>query len=95
MDDHLPHARIGDDPQCLRCGKCCHFEIEGRLFKCKYLIEFKNSNLTLCRIYHNRLGVQIYQGIYCNRRQDTPYIFEGCPYNLFCTPATQSKQKQE
>jgi len=92
-------ARSPDPPQCLRCGKCCHYrDKEGKVKACRYLICIGSK--THCRIYRGRLGVQIYPGLWCCPRSLCLVDFEGCPYNsgkpLFevDTPAKQSTQKK-
>ena len=68
-------------PECLRCGKCCYLNNNGVQFsKCKYLLILKNGK-TLCRIYKNRLGVEIAKGHFCTLRENVTYNFLGCPYN--------------
>jgi hypothetical protein len=57
--------------KCNRCGKCCG--------DCKFLMRV--GKITLCRIYHTRLEVEIKTGIYCNKREDVLKNFDGCPYN--------------
>lgn len=61
--------------QCLRCGKCCHFE-NGK--PCPHLIFEKG--ITRCRIYKTRLGTRIGNNV-CTMRANTKYDYEGCPYN--------------
>lgn len=70
------------EPICNRCGKCCHFVIEGRLRACKFLVKLPGGK-TLCRIYNakDRLGREIYPGVYCNKIEDIKTNFEGCPFN--------------
>lgn len=66
--------------KCLQCGACCHFVVDGKLVKCKYLIKYP-SGKTRCRIYPNRLGTKIYPGFTCGLREHDYRIFPGCPYN--------------
>jgi hypothetical protein len=70
---------------CLRCGKCCQFNINGRIEKCSYLVELKNGR-TYCKIYSRRLGRLLktsVKGLYakCFLREQVKNDFEGCPYN--------------
>lgn len=67
-------------PTCRHCGKCCHYYKDGRLKKCKFLMTLSNG-YTFCRIYPNRLGQKIDEGIYCTKRELAPFDYEGCPYN--------------
>jgi len=39
---------------CRRCGECCHYLLNGKRKKCKYLVI--HGKLTSCRVYNNRLG---------------------------------------
>jgi hypothetical protein len=75
--------------ECQRCGKCCHYVgQDGKVRKCKYLISLP-SGKTLCRVYRNRLNVTIdkvvtegIERVYrCIMRVDSPFDYEGCPYN--------------
>ena len=70
------------EPVCKRCGKCCHFIVDGKVLKCKYLRKFKGT--TFCRIYPNRLGVLCLDGYdyKCIERKDSSWNYEGCPYNI-------------
>ncbi len=63
------------------CGKCCHYIIDGKIFKCKNLIKLSNGK-TLCRIYNNRLGYKIAPGFKCGLRENFKMNFVGCPYNV-------------
>lgn len=56
------------------CGKCCH--ING--VPCPYLI-FKDGK-TKCSVYKTRLRRKVLGGE-CMMRKDTPFDYEGCPYN--------------
>lgn len=69
---------------CLRCGRCCHYIIDGRIKKCKHLVKIKGK--TLCRIYNKRLGQVIDKDskgnkIICINREDSPIDYVDCPYN--------------
>jgi hypothetical protein len=70
--------------KCLRCGKCCHWQILDmpEPVRCRYLI---GDKITSCRIYRNRLGKLIgsYRGlpIYCNLRANVSISYDGCPFN--------------
>lgn len=68
------------EPVCRRCGRCCHFEIAGVTRKCRFLVVLE-SGRTICRIYRQREGIEIYPGIFCIKRSQDPRIFPGCPYN--------------
>ena len=70
-------------------GRCCHYIGEnGQVKKCKYLISLP-SGKTLCRVYRNRFMVLIdkfnidgTERIFrCIMRKDSPFDYEGCPYN--------------
>jgi hypothetical protein len=69
--------------ECARCGKCCCYMKRGKVVACKYLIKFKN--ITVCRIYKNRLGVvtDSFDGniIQCMMRNQSPVDYKGCPMN--------------
>jgi hypothetical protein len=73
------------DIACKRCGLCCYIEIDGKPSnkKCRHLVILK-SGRTLCRIYtnlKNRLGKDLGSGNACVSRKDSPFDYEGCPYN--------------
>jgi hypothetical protein len=71
--------------KCFRCGKCCHFEVNGKLRKCRYLVEFGKKSA--CRIYNqrDRIGKVLYKDekttIVCKMRTDVKRNYENCPYN--------------
>ena len=65
---------------CLKCGKCCHYYLDGKFKRCKFLIDTKDGN-TLCRIYSRRLGYRIDKNTYCTLRTLSQFDHEGCPYN--------------
>lgn len=75
--------------KCLRCGKCCYYlpyigiaynpETPKTPKKCKYLQV--QGDKTFCRIYKNRLGVEIDKGVFCVLRTSSMRKFEGCSYN--------------
>lgn len=67
--------------KCKRCGKCCHFVVDGKLTSqhCKYLVYGVHG--TFCRVYYRRLGVKTKPGEVCLLRCDTEYDYEGCPLN--------------
>lgn len=69
------------EPICNRCGACCHFIVGDKVRRCKFLI--KIGSKFSCRIYNSpeRLGKEIYKGIFCNRIEDIGLNFNGCPYN--------------
>lgn len=65
---------------CKRCGRCCHYILDGKIKKCKYLIV--HGKTTSCRIYKHRIGTIVTpMGNRCGYRKDSIYNFEGCPYN--------------
>ena len=68
---------------CNRCGQCCHFEIDGKLKRCRFLK--KTGSKFFCRIYKNRLGVTVYKNdlrkIICGLRYMSKFDFKGCPQN--------------
>ena len=69
---------------CLLCGQCCHFIIDGKLHKCKYLATLK-SGKTLCRVYKTRLNRILFKTkdkiIRCQLRSSVSQNYPGCPYN--------------
>ena len=69
--------------RCNRCGKCCYIRWKGKKKKCKYLIRF--TNVTVCRIYDNRLGNKMGEidgkKFHCVDREVVLDDFAGCPYN--------------
>ena len=79
----------GNYINCKRCGKCCYFEVDGVKHKCRYLIRLKEH--TLCRIYKDRLGREIYKGISCSLREHDKRIIEGCPFNLIIKSKSDKK----
>lgn len=73
------------DKKCLRCGKCCHVIEDGRVKKCRFLIQLR-SGKTLCRKYNTRLGTVIggdkAWGIkVCGQRVKGEWDYDGCPFN--------------
>jgi hypothetical protein len=72
-------------PDCLRCGRCCHFIVDGKIVKCRYLIKI-GATKTTCRIFKNRLGVVIGktekgERIKCADRKAAQFDYPGCPFN--------------
>lgn len=67
---------------CKMCGKCCRYFKGAEVKKCKYLIILKNGKC-YCKIYwqKDRVGKKLDKGVYCMNRMDSPYDFDGCPYN--------------
>ena len=70
---------------CIRCGQCCHLKIKQEenkyvFMKCKHLVRL-NSGKTICRIYNNRLGVDLGFEHNCILRENDRYDYPGCPYN--------------
>lgn len=67
---------------CKRCGRCCHYIREGKVKKCLYLIRLGNG-VTSCRVYDcpGRVGKVIGKGVKCVNREDSPFDYDGCPYN--------------
>ena len=74
-----------DEEICNRCGRCCHYEYDGKMYKCKYLILTKTRSL--CRVYGSRLGKVIGKHgdkkVYCIPRTSDVRVFENCPYNKY------------
>jgi hypothetical protein len=68
-----------EEPVCKRCGNCCHYVKDGRVKSCSQLV--KIGKKTACRIYRNRLGYKVDEGVHCANRKDVPFDFPGCPYN--------------
>lgn len=72
------------EDKCIRCGACCHYFKDGKLKKCKYLIQIGKSKYH-CRIYSNRLGSVIDTlnriEVMCNYRENRHENFDDCPYN--------------
>jgi hypothetical protein len=72
---------------CKRCGQCCYYIFKGKRKKCKYLLRVGNTNITICRIYENRLGKVLdydektHSTVRCCRREEDYRIFLGCPLN--------------
>lgn len=71
-------SNFWDDDKCLRCGKCCYYN--G--IPCRYL-RFNKDGTTYCKIYKRRLGAETgtAPGHVCTTRKNSPYDYEGCPYN--------------
>ena len=85
---------------CKRCGRCCHFIVDGVKKKCKYLVKLKEGR-TYCKIYNNRkraiLSVNS-DGSYttCNNRNELAVNFKDCHYNrpeyVECGPEIYKKE---
>jgi len=82
MDLYPPSER-----KCKRCGACCHYFLDGKMRKCKFLIRI-SDRITACRIYDHRLGqiIDISQkdlGVFvrCVNRSEDQRLFLGCPLN--------------
>lgn len=73
---------MDDEDKCLRCGKCCHFYVKGKLRRCKYLKDTPDGKTT-CKRYKNRLGTILNRTplIVCMRRGKLKIDYPGCPYN--------------
>lgn len=78
---------MSDKPVCNRCGRCCYYDLDGKIKKCKNLVRLK-SGTTLCRIWTkpDRIGTVLDTrkdgvDIVCNQIEDIPYSFKGCPFN--------------
>ena len=78
---------MSEDTQvCTRCGKCCHYYVNGELRKCKHLV-ILTPKTTLCRVYKTRLGrVLDYnpitkKNITCNPRLSYMVNYKDCPFN--------------
>ena len=71
-----------DEPICNRCGRCCHYILDGKWKKCKNLV-FLSSKITACRIWNDpkRIGTEIDKGIFCNQVENVNATWKGCPYN--------------
>jgi len=68
-------------PTCLRCGRCCHYVLNGVVNQCKFLITASRTK-TICRVYSTRLGQQIDKGVFCVERGCSPFDFPNCSYNV-------------
>jgi hypothetical protein len=72
-----------DEFKCNRCGRCCHFILNGQIKKCRFCI--KIGDITVCRKYKNRLKEVIYSDkdkkTFCGERINTKYDYKDCPYN--------------
>lgn len=84
---------------CLRCGKCCHYLLDGKLKKCKHLVRFRNGK-TLCRVYNSRVGMTIDtdskgRRIVCILRSESPVDYPGCPFNMGKPYFKTSKEEKE
>lgn len=80
-----------DEKTCNRCGMCCHYEHDGKIYKCKHLVYIGRKSH--CRIYRNRLGKIIARHgdkiVRCTERRFDPREFPGCPYNGMATGDTE------
>jgi len=71
---------------CLRCGQCCYYFLNGIKKKCKFLVILQNKK-TLCRIYKTRENKEIDTGVYCTSRISENLKFasynpyKNCPCN--------------
>ena len=70
---------------CNRCGKCCHWVVNGVRRRCKYLQDSVEGR-TYCRIYNRRMGIVLdydeqHRPITCNYRYQVKLNYEGCPNN--------------
>jgi len=71
---------------CKMCGACCHYILDGKIKKCKFLV--KKGGRLICRIYRQRVGRIIDKSkvtgnvIYCGMREDLWINFPDCPYNI-------------
>lgn len=72
------------DLKCNRCGKCCHYLYDGKIYKCPYLTKCID-NKYLCRIYKTRFKKKIKgrdgKYHYCIPRIKSTYDFYDCPNN--------------
>jgi len=89
-----------EDLFCLSCGKCCHWVIDGKVMKCRFLVK-RSSGRTHCRIYHHRLGTLLYRykdGTkrikICNIRANAQWNYEGCPNNRKGLPLFDDEVKK-
>jgi len=69
---------MDQEKKCHRCGRCCQYMKDGKLIRCKYLIG-KIGGITSCRIYRQRLGTIVDDGIGCF--EVSPYNWKDCEYN--------------
>jgi glycosyltransferase involved in cell wall biosynthesis len=81
---HIINKYNANSDKCLRCGKCCYFEVDGKSLPCPYL-QILDNGLTSCNIYDKRLGTIVFESgdknICCGLRQDQHKNIAGCPYN--------------
>ena len=69
------------DPICLRCGACCFLVVDGvRSVPCKHLVRL-SSGKTLCRVYNQRIGLDLGCNNFCSFRVDLHENFPDCPFN--------------
>lgn len=86
--------------QCLRCGQCCYYRLDGETKRCKFLILLRNAK-TCCRIYRHRLGTVIDRSkdgkrfITCIKREEDTRLFSDCPYNLTTSSQYQSSNSEQ
>lgn len=62
--------------KCLRCGQCCHYEQDGKIIPCRFL-------MGICSIYPNRIGMSVSANSHCDFRSNTEFDYEDCPYNTY------------
>jgi hypothetical protein len=63
---------------CNRCGLCCWYYLDGRLTKCKYLVQLRN-NRTACRVHGYHVGIEIINGHLC--QAEPSFNYPNCPFN--------------
>ena len=72
--------------KCSRCGRCCLYEIDGKVKRCRFLIG-EIGKRTSCRVYHNRYWKLIDKGknsqgqdvnIRCGNRKDQTRQIKEC-----------------
>jgi hypothetical protein len=73
------------EPVCFRCGLCCYIELDGKLIKCRYLVQLTKTK-TACRIWGRHLGTLVCKDskgkkYFCAERIVGKRIIDGCPYN--------------
>ena len=73
------------EPVCKMCGACCHYMLDGKIKRCKFLV--KKGDRLMCRIYRNRIGTLIDKSkimgvkVYCGMREHLWINFPDCPFN--------------
>jgi len=74
------------EDKCLRCGKCCHFYLNGEIKRCRHLVDTEDGKTT-CSVYPTRLGrilgfdIRHRLKIQCSMRTQAHWDYPDCPYN--------------